>query len=82
MSSRGDVVVQILAVDLFPDSVRHSRSLLFRERGEVLKETVGILKEINGKNLHDNIAPTRQRASLVMHKSADHRIREVHLRKL
>ena len=41
-----------------------------------------IWKEINGKNLHDNIAPTRQRASLVMHKSADHRIREVHLRKL
>ena len=41
-----------------------------------------IWREINGKNLSENIAPTRSRASLVMHKGADHRITEVHLRKL
>jgi len=41
-----------------------------------------IWQEINGKNLSENIAPTRSRASLVMHKGADHRITEVHLRKL
>jgi type I pantothenate kinase len=41
-----------------------------------------IWRDINGKNLHDNIAPTRLRASLVLHKRADHRISEVHLRKL
>lgn len=41
-----------------------------------------IWRDINGKNLSENIAPTRSRASLVMHKDADHRITEVHLRKL
>ena len=41
-----------------------------------------IWREINGRNLHDNIAPTRLRASLVLHKQADHRISDVHLRKL
>lgn len=41
-----------------------------------------IWRDINGKNLHENIAPTRLRASLVLHKRADHRISEVHLRKL
>jgi type I pantothenate kinase len=42
----------------------------------------GIWREINGKNLRENIIPTRARASLVMQKSADHRVSEVHLRKL
>ncbi len=37
---------------------------------------------INGKNLRENIAPTRERASLILHKDADHRIRRVALRKL
>ena len=41
-----------------------------------------IWREINGKNLRENIVPTRARASLVMQKSGDHRISEVHLRKL
>ena len=41
-----------------------------------------IWREINGKNLRENIAPTRARASLVMQKSIDHRVSEVHLRKL
>ena len=42
----------------------------------------GIWREINGRNLSDNIAPTRARASLVMQKDANHRVTEVHLRKL
>ena len=42
----------------------------------------GIWREISGKNLSDNIAPTRARASLVMQKDANHRVTEVHLRKL
>ncbi|MBM3806477.1 MAG: type I pantothenate kinase [Actinobacteria bacterium] len=37
---------------------------------------------INGKNLKENIEPTRARASLVLHKGADHRVNAVHLRKL
>lgn len=37
---------------------------------------------INGKNLKDNIQPTRARASLVIEKGADHKVSAVHLRKL
>jgi type I pantothenate kinase len=37
---------------------------------------------INGPNLAENILPTRERASLVLHKGADHRVDEVRLRKL
>ena len=37
---------------------------------------------INGKNLAENIAPTRERASLILRKEADHRVGEVQLRKL
>jgi type I pantothenate kinase len=41
-----------------------------------------IWHEINGLNLRENIAPTRDRASLVMHKRADHRIDRVQLLRL
>ena len=37
---------------------------------------------INLPNLRDNILPTRQRASLVLRKGADHLVEEVALRKL
>ena len=37
---------------------------------------------INGPNLHENIAPTRSRASLVLRKSQDHSVDYVRLRKL
>jgi type I pantothenate kinase len=41
-----------------------------------------IWHEINGKNLKENILPTRQRASLVLHKAEDHAVEQVQLRKL
>jgi type I pantothenate kinase len=41
-----------------------------------------IWTSINGVNLRENILPTRERASLILHKSADHRVHEVELRKL
>ncbi|MDX2378763.1 MAG: type I pantothenate kinase [Acidimicrobiia bacterium] len=41
-----------------------------------------IWREINGRNLRDNIAPTRDRASLIVHKTADHHVDEVRLRRL
>lgn len=37
---------------------------------------------INGKNLRENIAPTRERASLVVRKGADHNVQSVALRKI
>jgi type I pantothenate kinase len=41
-----------------------------------------IWREINGRNLAENIAPTRDRASLVLHKTADHRVDRVQLRRI
>ena len=41
-----------------------------------------IWTRINLRNLHDNILPTRARASLVLTKDADHSIQTVELRKL
>lgn len=41
-----------------------------------------IWREINGRNLRENIAPTRDRASLTLRKGADHRVTEVQLRRL
>jgi len=41
-----------------------------------------IWRDINGLNLSENIAPTRDRASLVVHKTADHRVDHVQLLRL
>jgi type I pantothenate kinase len=41
-----------------------------------------IWKRINLRNLHENILPTRARASLILTKGSSHRIEEVALRKL
>jgi type I pantothenate kinase len=46
------------------------------------RKAEGLWAKINLPNLRDNILPTRQRASLVMRKGADHRVEEVALRKL
>ena len=42
----------------------------------------GIWRDINGQNLRENIAPTRDRASLILNKTLGHRIDEVQLRRL
>jgi len=63
-----------------PDSFfRHFAALSDNEAETMARE---IWKAINGKNLQENIAPTRSRASLVIHKGSDHRMKEVHLRRL
>ena len=41
-----------------------------------------IWESINGRNLRENIAPTKGRASLIIEKGADHRVTDVFLRKL
>lgn len=40
-----------------------------------------IWSTINAPNLRENIAPTRDRAQLILHKGVDHRIEQVQLRK-
>ena len=49
---------------------------------EAVETARGIWREINGRNLAENIAPTRDRASLVLHKTADHRVDRVQLKRL
>ncbi len=41
-----------------------------------------VWREVNLANLRENIAPSRERANLVLEKGADHRVRRVRLRKL
>ncbi|MDX2290374.1 MAG: type I pantothenate kinase [Hyphomicrobiaceae bacterium] len=41
-----------------------------------------IWRTINLRNLEENIVPTRQRARLILHKAANHRVKSVALRKL
>ena len=56
----------------------------FSEVGDDEAEEVArsIWKRINLRNLHENILPTRARASLILTKGSSHRIEEVALRKL
>jgi type I pantothenate kinase len=49
---------------------------------EALALARSIWRRINLANLHENILPTRQRADLILRKSADHGIETVSLRKL
>jgi type I pantothenate kinase len=58
---------------------RHFAELSDDEATDVAR---GIWAEINGRNLSDNIAPTKSRASLVINKAANHRVTDVQLRKL
>lgn len=63
-----------------PDSYfRHFAELTDAEAEATAR---GIWARINGRNLRENIAPTKSRASLILHKAADHRVTQVDLRKL
>jgi type I pantothenate kinase len=50
--------------------------------GEAEEVARSIWKRTNLRNLHENILPTRARASLILTKGSSHRIEEVALRKL
>jgi type I pantothenate kinase len=49
---------------------------------EAVETARTIWREINGKNLVENIEPTKSRASLLVQKGPDHRVTDVHLRRL
>jgi type I pantothenate kinase len=63
-----------------PDAYFHRYASLSDE--EARKTAIGIWRQINLKNLQDNILPTRQRADLILNKGGDHLIDTVWLRKL
>lgn len=62
-----------------PDSYFHSYAKL--SEAEAINIATQLWNEINGLNLHQNILPTRERASLIMTKSANHAVESVRLRK-
>jgi len=63
-----------------PDSFfRHYATLTDDEAAEVARRIWG---DINGRNLTENIKPTRERASLILRKRKDHRVERVKLRRL
>lgn len=62
-----------------PDSYFHSYAQL--PETEAINIATQLWNEINGLNLQQNILPTRERASLIMTKSANHAVDSVRLRK-
>ena len=62
------------------DSFFHRYSQISEE--EALERAEWLWREINAKNLYDNILPTRPRADLILRKGSSHRVEQVALRKL
>ena len=70
------------------------RATAFRDKGayfhryseldddQARERALSIWRNINLKNLLENIKPTRQRARLILRKGSDHAIESVSLRKL
>ena len=67
---------------VFQDPRSYFRHFAHLSHEEAVATAHGIWPEINGKNLDENILPTRGRASLVLGKAADHAVIQVQLRKL
>jgi type I pantothenate kinase len=63
-----------------PGAYFHRYSKLTDEKAR--ETAAGIWERINLKNLQENILPTRQRADLIIHKTKDHAVDQVALRKL
>lgn len=63
-----------------PDSYFNRYSQLTHEEAVATAES--IWDDINGKNLRENILPTRERAKLILEKGENHSVQQVRLRKL
>jgi type I pantothenate kinase len=63
-----------------PNSYFHHFSDLTEH--EATERAVNIWKQINLKNLQENICPTKQRADLILHLGEDHRTNKIELRKI
>ena len=69
------------------DTVFQSPDSFFRHYAhltpqQAIETAQSIWREINGKNLRENIEPTKGRASLLLTKGRDHRVTNVKLRRL
>lgn len=66
----------------FSDENSYFRAYANLTDEEAVARAHDIWNTINLPNLTDNILPTRERATLVIRKGADHRVRELRLRKI
>ena len=66
----------------FRDPASHFAAYAALEEGEATRIAREIWREINGRNLAENILPTRERAHLILEKGGDHQVRRIKLRKL
>ena len=73
---------QKLRETVFQDPESYFRHFAALSDSDALEVAHGIWREINGKNLSENILPTRSRAALILHKAEHHRVTAVKLRKL
>jgi len=62
-----------------PDNFYYSYAIGNRE--DAFEMARGVWKNVNLKNLEEYIMPTKNRADLILHKSENHIIDEIHLRK-
>lgn len=67
---------------VFQDPNSFFRHFAHFTHDEAVATAEGIWRDINGRNLRENIEPTRNRAALILRKGADHRVSSVALRRL
>ncbi len=73
---------QALRATIFRDPNSYFHRFAEMSDDQAIAFAHGIWTEINGRNLRENILPTRERARLVLEKGADHSVRSVRLRRL
>jgi len=71
-----------LRESVFRDPGSYFRHFADLDDDQADKTARHIWDSINGRNLRENIEPTRERANLILRKASDHRVTEVRLRKL
>jgi type I pantothenate kinase len=71
-----------LRATVFQDPASFFRHFADLSDAEAVAVAKGIWRDINGKNLRENIEPTKARASLLLRKGLDHRVTNVSLRRL
>ncbi len=71
-----------LRATVFQDEAAYFHRYAGISEGEARRTATEIWDTINGVNLRENIAPTRDRAHLILEKAADHSVRRVRLRRI
>jgi type I pantothenate kinase len=71
-----------LRATVFQDPQAYFHRYAALSNDEAIQTAHTIWREINGKNLRENILTTRARAQLVLVKGAEHRVHSVHLRRV